>query len=61
MHLQWAGTRWDLHHLDVNNDPTLRPGDIVATKDGLVSFTGRSGPGASFTPVNPATLPSNIR
>ena len=47
--------------LDVSDDPTLRPGDIVATKDGLVSFTGRSGPGASFTPVNPATLPSNIR
>ena len=47
--------------LDVSNDPTLRPGDIVATKDGLVSFTGRSGPGASFAPVNPATLPSNIR
>jgi Protein of unknown function (DUF2865) len=47
--------------LDVRNDPTLRPGDMVATKDGMVSFTGRSGPGASFTPVNPATLPSDIR
>jgi Protein of unknown function (DUF2865) len=47
--------------LDVRNDPTLRPGDIVATKDGLATFTGRSGPGANFTPVNPATLPSDIR
>ena len=47
--------------LDVRNDPTLRPGDIVATKDGMVSFTGRTGPGASFTPVNPATLPNDIR
>jgi len=47
--------------LDVRNDPTLRPGDIVATKDGMVSFTGRSGPGANFTPVNPATLPNDIR
>jgi hypothetical protein len=47
--------------LDVRTDPTLRPGDIVATKDGLASFTGRSGPGATFTPVNPATLPNDIR
>jgi hypothetical protein len=47
--------------LDVRSDPTLRPGDIVATKDGLASFTGRSGPGATFTPVNPATLPNDIR
>jgi hypothetical protein len=47
--------------LDIRNDPTLRPGDIVATKDGLASFTGRSGPGATFTPVNPATLPNDIR
>jgi hypothetical protein len=47
--------------LDVRNDPTLRPGDIVATKDGLATFTGRSGPGANFTPVNPATLPNDIR
>jgi hypothetical protein len=47
--------------LDIRNDPTLRPGDIVATKDGLTSYTGRSGPGATFTPVNPATLPNDIR
>ncbi len=47
--------------LDVRTDPTLRPGDIVATKDGLASFTGRSGPSATFTPVNPATLPIDIR
>ncbi len=45
--------------LDVRNDPTLRPGDMVATKDGIATYTGR--PGASFTPVNPATLPVDIR
>jgi Protein of unknown function (DUF2865) len=28
--------------LDVRNDPTLRPGDMVATKDGIATFTGRS-------------------
>jgi hypothetical protein len=46
---------------DVKNDSSLRPGDIVSTKDGLVSYTGRSGQGATFAPVNPATLPPDIR
>jgi len=45
---------------DVKNDPTLRPGDIVSTKNGLASYTGGSGPSATFTPVNPATLPADI-
>jgi hypothetical protein len=47
--------------LDVRNDPTLRPGDIVSTKDGLTAYTGRSGSEATFTPVNPAMLPADIR
>jgi hypothetical protein len=46
---------------DVKNDPTLRPGDIVSTKDGLLGYTGRSGQGATFSPINPATLPPDIR
>jgi hypothetical protein len=47
--------------LDVRSDPTLRAGDLVSTKDGLAAYTGRSGPGATFTPVDPATLPNDIR
>ena len=46
---------------DVKNDPTLRPGDIVSTQDGLMAVTGKAGPGAAFAPVNPATLPPDIR
>ena len=46
--------------LDVKTDPTLRPGDIVSTKNGLAAYTGGSGQGATFTPVNPATLPVDI-
>jgi uncharacterized protein DUF2865 len=46
--------------LDVKNDPTLRPGDIVSTKDGFLAYTGRSAQGAVFTRVNPATLPVDI-
>lgn len=41
--------------LDVKTDPTLRPGDIVSTKDGLMTYSGRSGQ-AAFTPVTPTAL-----
>jgi hypothetical protein len=40
-----------LAHIDVANDPTLKPGDVVATKQGLVAFTGRTDRTANFTPV----------
>jgi hypothetical protein len=49
-----------LASFDVKTDPTLRPGDIVSTGNGLLSYTGRSGQTAAFTPVNPATLPADI-
>ena len=41
-----------LASIDVNKDPTLRPGDIVATRTGLVAFTGASNSVANFTPVD---------
>jgi len=41
--------------LDVKTDPTLRPGDIISTKEGLMTYSGRSGQGA-FTPVAPSAL-----
>jgi hypothetical protein len=44
-----------LSSFDVKTDPTLRPGDIVSTKDGLMTYSGRSGQ-AAFTPVSPAAL-----
>jgi hypothetical protein len=50
-----------LTSFDVKNDPTLRPGDIVSTKDGLLAYTGKTGQDGSFTPVNPNTLPADIR
>jgi hypothetical protein len=36
---------------DLSTDPTLRPGDIVATKQGLMAYAGRTGATAQFTPV----------
>ena len=46
-----------LSHIDPRTDPTLKAGDIVATANGPMAFTGRrDGHVAAFTPVDPATL-----
>jgi len=38
--------------LGVKNDPTLRPGDLVSTSEGLMTFGGKSAQGGeSFTPL----------
>lgn len=42
-------TPFGLAQLDAINDPTLRPGDIVVTNNGLVAYSGK-GKG-EFTPV----------
>lgn len=41
-----------LARMDVAADPTLRQGDIVATKTGLVAFTGTKNNVAAFTPID---------
>ena len=41
-----------LARMEATGDPTLRPGDIVATNDGLAIYNGKS---AEFTPINPAS------
>lgn len=46
-----------LAHIDAASDPTLRPGDIVATNDGLVAYAGRyNKTRAAFSPVDPARV-----
>lgn len=42
--------QFGLAHIAIDSDPTLKPGDVVATSNGLLAFTGRPG-GADFTPV----------
>ena len=42
--------------LDVKTDPTLRPGDVVSTKEGLETYGGKSGKSPAFTPVTPEAL-----
>lgn len=45
-----------LVRIDAKSDPTLRPGDIVATNQGLMSYRGSNGKAADFTPVNDRKL-----
>jgi hypothetical protein len=46
---------------DLSSDPTLRPGDIVSTKDGgLAAYAGRSGTVDSFTPVNASSVAGQL-
>jgi hypothetical protein len=41
---------------DMTNDSTLRPGDIVATKDGMMAYSGKNGTANAFTPVDSAAV-----
>lgn len=51
-----------LARIDVMTDPTLRPGDIVATKTGLVAFIGMKNKVADFTPLdNNRAVPKSTR
>lgn len=43
-----------LARVDVEDDPTLRPGDIVATNEGLTTYRGRNAKTAAFTPIDPS-------
>jgi len=45
---------------DLSSDPTLRPGDIVATKTGFVAYAGRRGDGDAFTPVDTAVIEAEL-
>lgn len=51
-----------LTRIDAKTDPTLRPGDIVATQTGLVAVTGMKNRVAEFTPIeNARAVPKNTR
>ena len=46
----------------VQNDPTLRPGDIVATNNGLMAYNGVDGRrNAQFTPIDARGLSAELR
>jgi hypothetical protein len=47
-----------LAHIDVRSDPTLRPGDIIVTDKGMMSYRGGDGRGSDFAPVQDRKLAS---
>ena len=49
-------TAGGLARIDAKSDPTLRPGDIIATDQGLMSYRGGDGRSANFTPVQDRKL-----
>jgi len=49
-----------LARFDLSSDPTLRPGDIVATKDGFVAYAGKRGQANAFTPVDAKTITAEL-
>jgi Protein of unknown function (DUF2865). len=49
-------TTGGLVRIDTKSDPTLRPGDIIATNEGLMSYRGSNGKAADFTPVQDRKL-----
>jgi hypothetical protein len=49
-----------LARFGVSNDPTLRPGDIVATKQGLMAYSGKNGKTAAFKPVDHSTVAAEL-
>lgn len=40
-----------LAHIDAATDPTLKPGDVVVTKNGLTAFAGMKDGAPQFTPA----------
>jgi hypothetical protein len=48
--------------IKASEDPTLRQGDVVATEDGFVAYSGSHQRSADFTPINSASgVPAESR
>jgi hypothetical protein len=43
--------QYGLAHIDIDHDPTLRPGDMVSTKTGMVAVNASRGRTLAFTPI----------
>ena len=52
--------QFGLVRLNIAQDPTLRPGDIVVTQKGLMAYSGRSGQGAAYTPVDTSSIMNQL-
>ncbi|MFZ3351323.1 MAG: DUF2865 domain-containing protein [Xanthobacteraceae bacterium] len=52
--------QFGLAPLNIADDATLRPGDIVVTQKGLMAFSGRGEQGAAYTPVDPSSVMNQL-
>ena len=53
-------TPFGLANVNVQTDPTLRPGDVVATHEGLTQFRGSRRGNAEFAPISKSALMGDI-
>jgi hypothetical protein len=49
-----------LAKFDLTSDPTLRPGDVVSTKNGFKAYTGKRGQTDAFTPVDSSMITAQL-
>jgi hypothetical protein len=54
-------TAFGLANIDVRSDPTLKPGDIVATPEGLAQFNASRRGYGEFTPISKSALMGDKR
>jgi hypothetical protein len=55
-------TNYSLARVPIGNDPTLRPGDVVATNSGFTVYNGRNpNDQAAFTPIDSARVSKSLR
>jgi hypothetical protein len=47
--------------MKATEDPTLRQGDVVATQDGFVAYSGTHRKTADFTPINSSSVSAETR
>jgi hypothetical protein len=45
---------------DLSSDPTLRPGDMISTKTGIMAYGGKNGSVDAFTPVDQSAIASEL-
>jgi hypothetical protein len=54
-------TSYGLARMNASDDPTLRPGDIVATPEGMAAYRGEHKGVAQFTPIDKSKVSSEMR
>jgi hypothetical protein len=54
-------TNYGLAYMPATDDPTLRPGDVIATNSGFAVYSGRGQNQQAFTPIESAGVSRSLR